>query len=278
MAEDYYYETIHVSDTSISDSIVLTNFSYLVEHFPRSRFCTDAYYFLGQVHEKKGDDRLAISAYRRSILGQDEQLPPRDTVLSDFGTAVHSLKQLIDLYEKTGNYDSALYFLYAEDTALSIFHGCGTGEDLAREGSAIRRANLHLKLNQVRDAERLLLTYVPFTKRGYEGEYGASASERLSEIFSKYDNANTLNQQIEKAIENYSLDTVYDRTDTRQDTMVYCFFNFLGVKIGYFYRGLPGPYEDEVYKYSLELPSVSEKERIVAVLKKSELYRMVRQL
>jgi hypothetical protein len=268
-AEDYVLEI----ERGGKDSLALQNYMYIVENHPTSKFHSSAQYYIGNYYEKKGEDRLAINAYKETVFDLYSGPLTKATEINEYSPKARAIDRLIDLYEKVGNYDSALYFLYLCDTGISIFKSCEVQPEFFWQYRVVRYADLYLKANRIREAETILLSRYGFAWSNYVGEFEGVVAGKLKEVFAKYENRDTLKSQIETAVNNYFFDTSYHE----RDTLVYCCFNFWGVKIKMFYLSLPGPYK---YDYGPDplTPGSSEREKIIANLRKSELYSAIREL
>ena len=280
MAEDYFFEANYKKDVLENESAALIDYLYLVEHYPDSKYCIEAFYEMGGIYDSMKQNQLAINAYRGTVFNKYRGQLNKDTTFSEFDVKPIAIERLAGLYEKIGVYDSALYFRYLYDTAIRVFYSCGTGLELRFTNNTVTRANLHLKANQVKEAEKILLS--AFTWRNYDDRYieeydgysGVRAT--LQELFTKHKNADTLKARIETAVNNYYFDTTYLLIDGMIDTSVYCVLNFLDTKVGFLYycnMNVSGSFVIDVRN-----PGLPDRKKIITILKRSELYHMIQKL
>lgn len=276
MAEDYYYHhgAAKYQDNGNLKEAAFQDLKYLVEHHPRSKYCINAYYAIGGYYEEKGDDYKAINAYR-AILDRFEKYLDKDSTLSASSSIPNATNKLVDLYEKIGKYDSAIYFLYVYDTVLHLFYGCGTGLEYEQAARSGRISDLYEKNNQVSQAKKVLLAGYVFNGEWSDPVILEHIIGRLKNLFKKHDDPAQLKAEIEISVNNYYFDTVY-RDISGADTFVLCNINFAGVEIRHYYKAYlsDGTIIDDI-QTGREMP---DREAIIAYLKKSELYKMVQEL
>lgn len=261
--EDYMREA-----EDAHDSIALVNYMYIVQKHPTNKLCPDAYLNIARIYEKQGKEADAIAIHRKIIaLAMAKKANGGDTHYTFTHDGNRSARFLCDFHEKMGNYDSAIYFLSIYDTVLPGNLGCGMGE---QEGILIRYADFYAKGNRVRDAEAVLLSHsnVAYIE--------PRLKEKLTELFKKYEHPENLRTEIEKAVNNYSIDTIYREYDGRLDTSNYCCINFLGVKTGCHYRSLITG--ESSWGVGTPMPAMVGREKIIALLKKTALYLMIKEL
>lgn len=271
MPEDYFTEA-RIEMFQKNDSAAVRDYTYIVEHYPKSKFCSTSYCQMGGIYARWGEEGRAIKSFRAAIFGRDGEQPNKATQISAYDDIANAADRLINIYERMGNYDSALYFLYLYDTGFSKIYGCGMEADAAKSRTVVRYAEINLKANRVRDAEKALLSMNVFAW----GKFDDEVCKKLKELFTEYERPAALRSQIETAVDHYFIDTVYRTYDGGQYTTTYCCLNFLGVNVRYPYPATifdRGSFDD-----GPQMAELSEKEKIIANLKKSDLYLLIQEL
>lgn len=250
------------------DSIALADYKYIVEQHPTSTLCLTAYYNIARIYENEHREEEAITTYR-TVIAIALQTKSKKGIRFVGNEGSEAARTLCDYHEKRGNYDSALYFLGLYDTVLPMFYGCGNEADAAEQANIIRYADIYLEANRVREAEIALLL------RSEPGllESRDNIIAKLRELFQKYERPGKLKSEMEKAVNNYFLDTVFDTRNSYIDTSIYCNIIFKGAKIRRFYEWRSS--QDTEPGNKNENTGVPEPEKIIAFLKKSDLYKMV---
>lgn len=274
MPEDYMNEA-RAEKFHKKDAAALANFTYVTEYYPKSKFCEEAYYNMGAIYLSRGDMGMAISAFRASVSCHVLMLP--NTQRFYFGLpGKNAACELSDIYERKGNYDSALYFHALNDTGYMKLGGCAYAVGADQERTIIRYADICLKANRIADAEKELLSRHVF---GWV-KSDNYVSAKLKVLFKKYENTAELKKEMELAVNNNFFDTVYLQPNHRVYPMIYCCFNFRGAKVRLSYKGIREvySYRDELFRNSSENIELPKKEEIITQLKKSELYTLVEEL
>ncbi len=260
--DDYMWE----ANRTQNDSLALANYLYIIKKHPTSKHCAHAYTRIARIYERRGKQADAISTYRTLLAAAQSERTSKSTSKRFEDEGNEAAQYLCDFHEKNENYDSALYFLSMYDTLFPAFYGCGNAAEGARIETTMRYVNICLKARRIRDAERVLILNSEPSFLLMENDI---IIEKLSELFRKYEQPAELRSGIEKAINNYSLDTVIRLYDGSKDTSVFCSMDFLGTKVRHYYTRLPSP---------KNTPVSSEKEEIIAFLKQTSLYTLVQQL
>lgn len=274
MPEDYYEEATTEYMQS-NDSAALSDYAFLVAHYPRNKFCSIAYYNMGTIYERSGNDKKSIGCYRAAIYAHNEKARDKEAFISRHEGERLSALRLSDLYTKNGSYDSALYFAYVYDTGFSKgdYYGvAGSHNPVA----TIKLTDIYTKANRIIEAEKVLLSRCIFQLTEYNEH---EVSKRLKELFTKYEQPAKLKSEIENAINRYTLDTV-NINRGGPDTLVYCRFYFLGTKVRVFYCSMNDLYKLD-FGDDMQVPRVVEsieKEHVIDLLKRSELYCLIQGL
>ncbi len=271
MPEDYFDEGVEATENN-NDSTALADFYYIVNNHPKNEIFPRAYYNIGYIYYKKEDHTNAIKVLRNILKGNFNDMEPsgRAGIMSDpYANYKHNAASLLsEIYESRAAYDTALFYLAQSDTVYKYEHFCGN-EQMANEiSNAIRYANLYEHLYQVSNAERILLT-VSFPSGLASNQ---KVLEALRSLFKKYEKPERLRAELEKSINNYAIDTSYYKTDT---SFSYSIF-FHGEKIPFYFGGFGGRRYDLLFEDTKN--GSSERERIIAYLRESELYKIVKQL
>ncbi len=252
------------------DSIALADYKYIVEQHPTNTLCLSAYYNIARIYEAEHREE-AIATYHTviALAMKEKSSKGRYRFFNEGGYAAHSL---CDYYEQRGNYDSALYYLGVFDTVLPVSTGCGNGDEAETETNTVRYADINLKANRVDAAEISLLS------RSEPSWLGARTLviEKLRELFKRYERPAVLKTEIDKAVNHYVPDTVIHISDGNADTSLYCTILFKGAKIRFLYER-PGS-QGILSEGKGDSSGMPEKEKIIAFLKKSDLYKMVQGL
>ena len=213
-------------------------------------------------------DALPQYQYERAmavkIKGCNESLNANKIATLNKSTGRRAAARLSGLYEKMGNYDSALRYFYMYDTSFNKNLNCAMMADLEEDEIAARYGELYEQAGYNRDGEKAMLRRRVFNWRGYDGE----TSKKLKQMFTKYEQPAALKTQIEDAVQHYFLDTTYETFGGKQYPYIYCCINFLGVKVRFFAN------DDGYYGFDNVLVLPGE-DRYIANLKKSELYTLV---
>jgi len=236
---------------------------------------------MGLIYIDKGEDRMAIHSFKVSLNGWYNGKPSIDNVPRGRPDAAAMLN---DLYEKIGEYDSALYYRYLMDTVLDKLDRWGWGEE-AESGQAaiiLSLAKLNLKANRPNEAEKVLLSMYLFRWQKNDDTLLA----QLKAVLTNNEKPAALKSLFAIAVDHYTLDTVVKTYVENKDTIVYCCLQFLGAKVRYALRGIyldrqifnAGWRNSDFNENSPEMAGLSEKERITANLKKSQLYRLIQGL
>ncbi len=253
------------------DSIALADYRYIVEQHPKSTLCLAAYYDIARIYERQGREADAIATYHKVIaLAMDTK--PKKEKYNFNNEGNEAARSLCDYHEKRGNYDSALYYLGIYDTVLRMFYGCGNAAAADQHVTIIRYADIYLRAHRVRDAEIVLLQDMQPDLLSSNEEI----AKKLRELFTKYEKAQNLRSEMEKAVNSYFSDTDIHTEDDRTDTFISFGINFLGAKI----RGICSN-ESLCRLASGNAPPAlwpPGREQIVAYLRKSDVYKLVQKL
>lgn len=250
------------------NSAALAAFRYILQKHPTSPLCPGVHYYIAGIYadEKKNVD--AIKEYRMVvadtaedaiILSQNSFFPP---------DLKHSSADILSsLYEQMGMYDSALYFLGLSDTVFRTqIWGCGNAADGEETFKLLRYAKIQEEGSRIKDAEQTLLTGKVFCLNSGSNEL----IKKLSELLKKYEDHRALKSEIDKAVEHFYFDTGTYRYSTK-DTFVHCCINFLGQKVKFEYKGLN-------FWGKCTQPLYSDRTHLIALLKETALYVMVKEL
>lgn len=267
-----YYDKANCSLWEYNDyTKALQNYQYLVKHFPDSKYCIEAYNKIGVIYDSMHQDRLAINAYRGTYYDHNGNIrEQKQSFYNSIAPEIVSFNRLINLYEKTKNYDSALYFFYVRDSVFKVAV-CVLNENENDMIEITHYTDLLLKVNRIREAELKLISALQVP------EYERLAAIELRKIFSEHENIAELKSNIEIAVNNYVLDTAYDKDSEAQHVWISCCTNFLGRKWCYNYRFLPENTKNNIY-HMAQKGKLSEKENTIAVLKTLPLYQLIQDL
>jgi tetratricopeptide (TPR) repeat protein len=271
MPEDYFEEGVEAAESN-NDSLALADFYYIVNNHPKNEIFPSAYYNIGFTYYKKQDDTNAIKVFRNILKGNFNDLESSGSpgIMSDpYANYKHNAASLLsDIYEGRAAYDTALFYLAQSDTVYGYRHFCGNEQMANGLSNAIRYANIYEHLKQVSNAERILLSFS--FPSGLASNQGVL--EALRALFEKYENPERLRVELKKSINNYAVDTSYYKTDT---SFSYSIF-FHGEKIPFYYGGFVGRTYGLIPEDTKS--GISEREKIIAYLRESELYKIVKKL
>ena len=269
--DDYYQEGIRAERFS-DDSTAIKDFNFILENHPSSVLCPFAYFHLGRVYRNRnGMEGAAIKAYTSAIAAPEDKsaLKLRDIWPTDY--QYEAAYDLCNIYEHLGRYDSALYFLGQYDTVFHTFYDDNFGYDAAKMAATLKYAEIYLLAKRSRDAECALLSHHKFRAQHYQ--HGDEIVKKLDTLFREYEQAPLLKTEMDRTMDNFFFDTVRHFYGTREDTSIYCCISFLGVKVHYVYQG--ELFEESAFGEQEGVPKPWEREKIIASLKKSDLYTIV---
>lgn len=262
MPADYYREA-QLAERSEDYSSARSNYLYIVEHFPGNALCAPAYTSLGKIHDREKKAGEARSAYLMAIAYMNPQtkavLKRQDIYYDGYYPAC----RLYDIHNKAANYDSALYYLSLYDSAYLGLAGCTPYyQDAQGQDKITMYISLLLKLRRYKEAEKLMLERYQL--------------HELEEYYKEYGKPAELKTEFETAINNYSIDTIYENRDGCIDTMIYIKFKVRNVDFSLFYNG----HSSGAITFSGLKNTIGElnKPNIIAYLKDSDLYKMVSNL
>ncbi len=256
----------------------LASYTYVVNNHSGNLMCPYAFFRIGLIYTEQGRQKEAIRALRTSL-----------TVAHDKGTArrisvytfdPHSAAfTLCNLYEQAGNYDSAMVFLGLSDTVYRGGSGCGNSMPYEKSETVVHYARLWQEAGNHREAERALLQWLPYGTYGFKD----SVIVKLAGLFRQYEQPGELRRTINSAI-NYFFDTVYYSQRPPYDTSVLLCVNFMDVKIKYYYDGPDKNFHGMLFgpginfKDEAGISGKPDRDKIIASLKRSDLYRIINQL
>jgi len=271
MPDDYFDEGVEASKNN-NDSLALADYYYIVNNHPKNEIFPRAYYNIGYTYYKTQDYTNAVKIFRNILKGEFNDLEPsgRPGIMSNpYANYKHNAASLLSkIYENRALYDTALFYLFQADTLYTYEHFCGNEQMANRIYTAVKYANLYEHLNQTTKAEKVLLA-VSFSSGLASNQ---EALDELNTLFKKHGNPKQLRTDLEKSINDYIVDTNYYDTDT---TFSY-YILFQGEKIEFYYGGFGGM-NPRLFTNETD-NKISEREKIIAYLKKSELYKIIKDL
>jgi tetratricopeptide (TPR) repeat protein len=271
MPEDYFDEGVEATENN-NDSTALSAFYYIVNNHPKNELFPKAYYNIGYTYYKIQDNASAIKIFRNILNGDFNELEPsgRPGIMSDpYANYKHNAAALLaEIYESRAIYDTALFYLFQSDTVYPYEHFCGNAHMTNKISNAIRYANIYEHLNQISNAEQMLLT-VSFPSGLADNQ---EALITLGALFKKHEKPQRLRADLEKSINNYIVDTTYYKSDTSFSYFIF----FHGKKIQFYYGGFGGREYNLIFEDTKN--GISEREKIIAYLRESELYKIVKKL
>jgi len=277
---DDYLQEANNEERNMHNDAALTSYRYIIGNHPGNVMCPYVYYRMGGIYAMQGRDADAIKAMRTALAGGSKRAAPSVSMARYYGYQNGAATTLCRIYEQRGNYDSALYFLGLCDTVYPMGSGCGNAAGYEKSAIILHYTSLLRKAGRTREAERTLLSWFPYGPYGFKD----SIMIKLNELLKQYEQPKQLKQEVDNAINNYYFDTVYDTRYVQYDTAVFLCINFMDVKIRYYYSGQTKDYYDGLFRLGspLEIEAaiggIPPRDKIIAGLKKTDLYTMIRKL
>ncbi|MBR4536995.1 MAG: hypothetical protein IKO62_10165 [Bacteroidales bacterium] len=254
MPSDYFDEAGKAFNEGQMDE-ALSGYLYIVENYPRNELYPRALHNVAYIYSLQKEYKKSIEYYTMLMRGgQDEHEPLGADIMSDsYANYRHrAASQISDCYFELQQYDSALYYLALSDTTYPYLSDCGNAYASNDIQTALRYADIYLKLGQKYKAIEKLLPEIFNTEL-------ADNSEIISKLEWLLAGKTNLLKELDKSIDNVYLKTV---TSTYRSYQHYC-IEYMGVEVVY-----PEGFNSQEYN----------EEGVKNRMRQSEFYKMIERI
>lgn len=255
MPSDYFEEASQLfEDEKLGEA--LQGFKYIVENYPKNDHYPMAFYNVGYIHFLLKNYDNAINVFKEILESNfNERENLGGGIMADpYTNYRHRASEILsEIYFEKNRFDTALHYFTLSDTVYPYLHFCGNEYASNDVHTALRYADIYMKLNKPGEAIEKLLPAVFITL--------ADNSEVIAKLKKLLANKKGLKKELDN-----SLDKIYSKTIERGDyTYERQYFKFLGVEIA-----VPNSYEYEEEKL--------DKNKGLTVVKQTDFYQMIKNL
>lgn len=267
MPEDYFEEGVQAVQNH-DDSGAIAAFNYVIKNHPKNELYPRCYYNIGYLYYADNNYAMAKIIFKDLLIKgiDDKESSGRSGIMEDpYANYKHNASTLLSIiYEKTGNLDTALNYLFVSDTQYHYQHFCGNELAQNEVSTALRYSKLYNRLNKIDEAELALLKVAFIHGIASNDE----ALDSLEALYKRYNKPEELKRKIDYSIENFVTDTsYYYKKDT--EYTYYIYYDNEKIDIGY---------HDYMDRISDPVPNIPNRKKIIEYLKQTDFYVRVQQL
>jgi tetratricopeptide (TPR) repeat protein len=257
MPSDFFDEAIAYLEDG-KPKKALKTFNYIVKKYPKNDLAPRSYYNVGVVNyqmEKYMKAQEVFNVILKGNYNETEALGGgiMDNPYANYKHRATNYLQLIH-YQKE-DYDSSLYYLSLSDTLYPYIHFCGNELSYHEIQKSLTYADLYLKLDEVQKAKNSLANCFLDDLSD-----NSIVLEEYKKILSSQENSTKLITELDASLEN-----ITSISESSEDyTFTWYSFTFQGSTV-------PIP------KY-LFIRNPYDKKETVALLKKTDFYKMIQSL